>query len=107
MRIAVGSDHRGNTIREKVIDYVKQLGHDAVDFGSYAEGPVDYPDIALKVATEVGQGQADRGILIRSDRQAWEVVREKMWSLFEAGTFTKWIPEGATARAADNRRGTL
>lgn len=64
MRIAVGSDHRGNTIREKVIDYVRQLGHEAIDFGSYVEGPVDYPDIALKVATEVGQGQADRGILI-------------------------------------------
>lgn len=64
MRIAVGSDHRGNAIRDKVIGFLKQLGHEAVDFGSNVEGPVDYPDIAVKVAAQVGEGHADRGILI-------------------------------------------
>lgn len=49
----------------------------------------------------------ERGILIRKDQQVWEVVREKMWSLFEAGTFTKWITEGAAAGAAENRGGAL
>jgi membrane protein len=49
----------------------------------------------------------ERGILIRKDQQVWEVVREKMWSLFAAGTFTKWITEGAAAGAAENRGGAL
>ncbi|NLS94635.1 MAG: ribose 5-phosphate isomerase B [Planctomycetaceae bacterium] len=64
MRIAVGSDHRGTAIRQKILDFVSQLGHEAVDFGSKEEGPVDYPDIAEQVAHEVGNGKADRGILI-------------------------------------------
>jgi ribose 5-phosphate isomerase B len=64
MRIAVGSDHRGTSIRHKILEFVAQLGHEAVDFGSNCEGPVDYPDIAQQVAREVGAGNADRGILV-------------------------------------------
>ncbi len=64
MRIAVGSDHRGTSIRHKILEFVAQLGHEVVDFGSNAEGPVDYPDIAQLVAREVGNGNADRGILV-------------------------------------------
>jgi ribose 5-phosphate isomerase B len=64
MRIAVGSDHRGTSIRHKILEFVRQLGHEAVDFGSFEEGPVDYPDIAQQVAHEVGAGNSDRGILV-------------------------------------------
>jgi ribose 5-phosphate isomerase B len=64
MRIAIGSDHRGGSIRQKILEFVAQLGHEVVDFGSNEEGPVDYPDIAQQVAHEVGSGNADRGILV-------------------------------------------
>lgn len=64
MRIAVGSDHRGNSIRHKILEFVGQLGHEAIDFGSNVEGPVDYPDIAQQVAHAVGAGKADRGVLV-------------------------------------------
>lgn len=64
MRIAVGSDHRGTAIRQKILDFVTQLGHEVVDYGFNEEGPVDYPDIAEQVAHEVGKGNVDRGILV-------------------------------------------
>ncbi len=64
MRIAVGSDHRGTSIRQKILEFVAQMGHEVVDFGSTEEGPVDYPDIARTVAQEVGTGRADRAILV-------------------------------------------
>ena len=64
MRIAIGSDHRGTTIRHKIVEFVEQIGHEVVDYGSNEEGPVDYPDIAQQVAREVGLGHADRGILV-------------------------------------------
>jgi ribose 5-phosphate isomerase B len=64
MRIAIGSDHRGGSIRQRILEFVAQLGHEVVDFGSNEEGPVDYPDIAQQVAHEVGSGNADRGILV-------------------------------------------
>ncbi|HTM56025.1 MAG TPA: ribose 5-phosphate isomerase B [Pirellulales bacterium] len=64
MRIAVGSDHRGFTIKSKVIDLLTQLGHDVVDAGPQTGASVDYPDIASLVAGQVSKGEVDRGILI-------------------------------------------
>lgn len=64
MRIAVGSDHRGVTIRAKIVELLRRLGQEVVDVGSHQEGSVDYPDIAAAVARKVSGGEVDRGILI-------------------------------------------
>jgi len=64
MRIAIGADHRGYAIHNKVVDLVHRLGHDVVDVGTYADDPVDYPDIAAAVARLVSRGEVERGILI-------------------------------------------
>lgn len=64
MRIAVGSDHRGFTVKAKVIALLKRLSHDVEDFGAHSGDAVDYPDVAAQVANRVSSGQADRGILI-------------------------------------------
>jgi ribose 5-phosphate isomerase B len=64
MRIAIGADHRGFTIRTKVVELLKQLGHEVEDVGTFSPEAVDYPDIAAEVASRVSHGQADRGILV-------------------------------------------
>ncbi len=64
MRIAVGSDHRGVTMRAKVVELLRRLGQEVVDVGTNEEGAVDYPDIAALVARQVSTGEAQRGILI-------------------------------------------
>ena len=64
MRIAVGSDHRGFTIKEKIIELLKRLQHEVVDVGAYTSDSCDYPDIASHVASKVSKGEVDRGILI-------------------------------------------
>jgi ribose 5-phosphate isomerase B len=64
MKIAVGSDHRGFEIRSKVVDLVRQLGHEAIDVGTFTPDAVDYPDIAADVSHKVSRGEADRGILV-------------------------------------------
>lgn len=64
MKIAVGNDHRGCQLKEKVIEAIIEAGHTMHDFGCYTEEAVDYPDIAEKVATRVASGEYDRGILI-------------------------------------------
>ena len=64
MRIAVGSDHRGYSIRSKLVALLEQLGHEVVDMGSTDPDPVDYPDIAGQVGRMVQRGEVDRGILI-------------------------------------------
>jgi ribose 5-phosphate isomerase B len=64
MRIAVGSDHRGVSMRAKVVEVLAKLDMDVVDMGADDDGSVDYPDIAAAVARQVSDGEVDRGILI-------------------------------------------
>jgi ribose 5-phosphate isomerase B len=64
MRIAVGSDHRGVSIRSKVSELVERLGHEVEDVGTFSSDAVDYPDIAAVVSRKVSQREVDRGILV-------------------------------------------
>jgi ribose 5-phosphate isomerase B len=64
MKIAIGSDHRGFAIKQKLSNFIRTLGHEASDAGSYSEEYSDYPDFAFAVAQRVGGGEVDRGILI-------------------------------------------
>jgi ribose 5-phosphate isomerase B len=64
MRIAIGNDHRGCSLKETVIKVITDAGHQIHDFGCYTEDAVDYPDIALQVAEGIVKGDFDRGILI-------------------------------------------
>jgi ribose 5-phosphate isomerase B len=64
MKIAVGSDHRGVAVKQRIVPLLRQHGHEVIDVGPDNPGSVDYPDYALEVARQVGDGRADRGILI-------------------------------------------
>jgi len=64
MRIVIGTDHRGFSLRSKIVEAVQRLGHEAIDVGTFSPESVDYPDIAAKVAEKVSRGAADRGILV-------------------------------------------
>lgn len=64
MRLAIGSDHRGFSLKKLVIRILAEKGHSYEDFGCYDTDSVDYPDIAGKVAAAVAGGQYESGILI-------------------------------------------
>ena len=64
MRIAVGNDHRGCDLKTAVINVILDTGNTVKDFGCFTEDAVDYPDIAMKVAEGIVNGEFDKGILI-------------------------------------------
>ncbi|HLE02320.1 MAG TPA: ribose 5-phosphate isomerase B [Dehalococcoidia bacterium] len=64
MNIAIGCDHRGFKLKRKLMELLTEMGHTYHDFGSYDTNPVDYPDIASKVAGAVSRREFDRGILV-------------------------------------------
>jgi len=64
MRIAVGSDHAGFELKEKVRRALAFRGIEVEDFGTSSLERVDYPDYAGKVAAAVRDGRADRGVLV-------------------------------------------
>jgi ribose 5-phosphate isomerase B len=64
MPIAIGADHRGLELKQFIIKLLTQMGHSYEDLGTYTADPVDYPDIAQRVAEGVAGGKFDYGILI-------------------------------------------
>jgi ribose 5-phosphate isomerase B len=64
MRIAVAFDHRGVKLREKILEVLAELGHEAVDLGTDAPEPrIDYPDKAREIGEAIRSGEAERGVL--------------------------------------------
>jgi ribose 5-phosphate isomerase B len=64
MKIAIGNDHRGVAVKQRVVALLTELQHEVQDFGAGGPASVDYPDFAFLVAEAVGSGKADRGVLI-------------------------------------------
>ena len=64
MRIAVGADHAGFELKEKLLEYVRAAGHEAIDLGTHSTQSVDYPDYAKAVGMALREGRADRGLLL-------------------------------------------
>lgn len=64
MRFAVGSDHAGYPLKERMKALLRSLGHEVVDFGTDSESSVDYPDYGFAVAEAVSRREVERGLLV-------------------------------------------
>ena len=64
MKIALGCDHGGLEHKNAIGEFLKEAGHEVVDFGIYEQVSVDYPDIAKKVCESIIKGETERGILV-------------------------------------------
>ena len=64
MKIAIGSDHAGFELKERLKRELATWGHEVVDLGTHSTDPVDYPDFCFPVGEAVARGAADRGIVL-------------------------------------------
>ena len=64
MKIAVCCDHGGFALKNAVVPYIMELGHEIVDFGTTNENSCDYPDFALLAAEAIVRGECERGVFI-------------------------------------------
>ena len=65
MRVAVAFDHRGVKLRERLLEELAALGHEAVDLGTDRPEPrIDYPDKAREVGAAIRSGEAERAVLV-------------------------------------------
>lgn len=62
--IVVGSDHAAYALKEKIKALLIEKSIDVEDVGCYSEDSVDYPDVAIKVASMVSSGKFGQGILL-------------------------------------------
>ena len=64
MKVAIGCDHAGLTLKNAVIEHLKQRGFEITDCGTYDSASCHYPVFAQKVAEAVTSGAAEKGILV-------------------------------------------
>jgi ribose 5-phosphate isomerase B len=64
MKIAMGADHAGYEVKNRLVQLLRSQGHDVLDYGTCDETPVDYPQFGYVVGEAVASGQAERGIVV-------------------------------------------
>jgi len=64
MRVAVGADHAGFSLKQDLVVYLESLTYDILDLGTNNEDPVDYPDYAEARHRPLIEGRAERGVLL-------------------------------------------
>ena len=79
MKLAIGCDHNALGLKNIIIDFLKEKEDiELQDFGTYTSEPVDYPDIAQKVAKAVAKGDYERGILICGTGLGMDIAANKV-----------------------------
>ena len=64
MKISIGNDHAGPDYKKAIVDKLKSLGHEIINYGTDSTDSVDYPDFGHPVALDVESGKAELGIVI-------------------------------------------
>ena len=77
MKVAIGCDHAGLSLKKEITPVLDELGIEWVDYGTKDEISVDYPDFGERVAMAVSRGEVDRGILICGTGIGMSIVANK------------------------------
>ncbi|HNX90352.1 MAG TPA: ribose 5-phosphate isomerase B [Candidatus Omnitrophota bacterium] len=77
-KIAIGADHGGFLLKEKIKGMLEKSGFRMTDAGTFSEESCDYPEIGFNVAKEVATGKAFRGIVICKTGIGMSVVANKL-----------------------------
>ena len=104
MKIGIGADHRGFKTKLLIASYLRKQGHKVLDYGTDSEEPVDYPDVAFKVARDVAKKKTRFGILLCYSGQGMMMAANKVKGIRAALAFK---PEYAKIARAHNNANIL
>lgn len=104
MKIAMAADHAGWKDKTRLVDYVRSLGHEVVDFGTDSDAACDYPDYAARAAAAVADGRCDQGILVCGTGIGMSIVANKFRGIRAANC---WCAEAARYARTHNDANVL
>ena len=64
MKIAIACDHGALDMKNMLVSYLKDQGHEVADFGTHTTASCDYPEFAAAAARSVAAGECERGIVL-------------------------------------------
>ena len=100
-RVAIGSDHTGGVMRKAIVQHLRGKGIAVNDIGVEGTTPVDYPDVAARVALSVARGESDAGIVIDGAGIGSAIAANKV-----RGIRAAMITDETIARYAREHNGT-
>ena len=89
MKIAIGSDHGGYELKNKIIKFLKTKSYKVEDMGTHSKESCDYPLIGFEVAKKVSDKKADLGVLICKTGIGMAIVANKLYGTRAAACYNK------------------
>jgi ribose 5-phosphate isomerase B len=90
MRIAIGADHAGFELKEKIKQQLAGEGFEVADQGTVSNESVDYPDFARKVGEAVARKSADLGVLVCGSGVGMAITANKVPGVRAANVTTEY-----------------
>lgn len=84
MRIALANDHAGTSVKYEIAGWLRDEGHEVVEFGTLDENPADLPDFVYPAALAVARGEVDRGIFVDGVGYGSAMIANKLPGVFAA-----------------------
>jgi ribose 5-phosphate isomerase B len=78
VRVAVGGDHAGFRLKQELVGFLKELGHEVEDLGTDSEAAADYPPICAAVGRAVRDGRVERGVVLGGSGQGEQIAANKV-----------------------------
>jgi ribose 5-phosphate isomerase B len=76
--IVVGADQNGWQLKDALAEHIREKGYIVADLGVNSDEPVNYPEIAVKLAEAIRDGKYDRGILVCGTGAGMAIVANKV-----------------------------
>jgi len=93
--LAIGSDHRGFALKERLRGWLRSRGLVICDLGTFSAEPVDYPDIAIPVAEVVHDRFVDGAVLVCGTGLGMAIAANKVPGIFAAPVTSVRLAEAA------------
>ncbi len=90
MKIALGADHAGYELKNRIKEHLQQSGIEVRDEGTNSGESVDYPDFAQLVAHNVHEARADLGILVCGSGIGMAIAANKVAGVRAANVSTEY-----------------
>lgn len=91
MKIAVGSDHAGYPLKERIKEFLVNAGHEVIDFGTTSQNSTHYPLFARDVSLAVQRNEVDRGILVCGTGIGMSITANKFRGVRAALCFNEYM----------------
>jgi ribose 5-phosphate isomerase B len=95
MKIALGCDHAGFNFKIEIVKWLKESGHQVLDFGAFSTDSIDYPDYAFPASEAVASGVANFGVLICGTGTGMAITANKVTGIRAANCCSVQMAEMA------------